>query len=131
MGAEFERSRKPKDRIANFSRAWFVILMMFAFGGIHFISWGADFRSPVDKYLWRSSSIAITTFPAGIVYVTVLARGSPWPGKSVRGRQVFTAGISLYAVVRIIPLVVCVRAFAYLPVEAYRTVSWTNFLPHV
>ena len=64
-------SGKPDDKIMTRSMLGVMTIGM-AFGAIHFIAWNSEFPSDIEHFLWRISSVAITTAPLILVILSVI-----------------------------------------------------------
>jgi hypothetical protein len=109
------------------------VAMLFAtiFGAIHCIAWSFDFPSPTEQLLWRISSLAITSVPVLSLVIPQMLRFD-W-GEFV---EWVLTGISLlpamfYIVARVTLLVIAFTTLRSLPPDAYHTVNWTTFIPHI
>ncbi|KAF8970948.1 hypothetical protein BDZ97DRAFT_1753716 [Flammula alnicola] len=122
------------------------------FGGIHCIAWSLEFPSVPEKWLWRSTSMIITTFPA--ILVVHWAIINAWIAKAHIPSGKFTFSLSglaefaryiwhvttgprlsiilgLYIISRIALLVLPLLSLRSLPTTAYYGIDWTAFIPHV
>jgi hypothetical protein len=107
------------------------------FGSIHCIGWNFDFSSRLEELLWRISSGIITGY-AGVAFLTMMFAvalknfSDSWGG--VFGRLtgfVMVLGLPVYIVARLILLFLALFTLHDLPPNAYLTVRWTTFLPHL
>lgn len=102
------------------------------FGGIHCFAWPFQFPSQAELWLWRMSSLTITCVPLSLFMLA-------WVGKRLRVHHllswlptvIYGGGVLLYILARTILLILPFAALRSLPPEAYQTVSWTDFIPHV
>jgi hypothetical protein len=95
------------------------------FGSVHCIGWSFAFPSYAEELLWRIASISVTSVPVPLAYVVLMSMDRP-------GRFGLTlAGSILYLIGRLILLVLPFMSLRSLPAEAYQTVEWTTFIPHV
>jgi hypothetical protein len=115
--------------------AAFVIAMIF--GGIHCVAWSFEFPSYTEQLLWRIASISITSGP---VLAFLLAPVGYWDYQSVIRIPTWLntifgiitiTGSTAYVTGRIVLLVLPFMSLRSLPAEAYQTVQWTTFIPHV
>jgi hypothetical protein len=89
------------------------------------IGWSFAFPSYAEELLWRIASISVTSVPVPLAYVVLMSMDRP-------GRFGLTlAGSILYLIGRLILLVLPFMSLRSLPAEAYQTVEWTTFIPHV
>lgn len=114
------------------------------FGSPHFIAWNAEFPSPVEKILWRASTIAtVTVFPALMWPVAIrllskmfgldrLQRRLDQPsGRFIRVIGVLAIGVfwPMFIAARIFIVVEALRSLAHQPSEAFRS-TWGANIPH-
>lgn len=120
-------------------------------GGIHCIAWSFNFPSTIEKILWRSSSVGATVMPLllGIfhllhispfmqddeqsrlrTYVNAKA-GSPKWWVSWMVYFVYDVISYLYLFSRFILLVLPFVLLRSAISEAYRTIPWVTFIPHI
>ena len=113
------------------------------FGAIHCIGWSFAFPSHTEKWLWRTSSVAITCLSLAF---RPLELTSDWLGNYQGNRvlmkwvTVFGFALSLvtillsciiYVLARVTLLILALTSLRSLPAEAYQTVHWTTFIPHI
>ncbi|KAF7316586.1 hypothetical protein MIND_00178400 [Mycena indigotica] len=91
------------------------------FGGIHCLAWRAAFPSPAEMWLWRSSALVLTVAPPVFLAASLLYNISP------EGMLGF---VGVYSVARGILLVLPLSALRLLPLEAFRDVDWSVYIPH-
>ncbi|KAF7316585.1 hypothetical protein MIND_00178300 [Mycena indigotica] len=92
------------------------------FGGIHCLAWRAAFPSPAEMWLWRSSALVLTVAPPVFLAASLLYTISP------EGMLGF---VGVYSVARGILLVLPLSALRLLPLEAFRDVDWSVYIPHL
>jgi hypothetical protein len=125
-------------------------LFGFIYGGMHATSWNSYFPTVVEKMMWR---VGATVVMGGGLVVYVLAHLMRrwtltflWPlgtGSHAQNRtksqariancvlaviQIVVAGLSLSRGFLIVEAFISCRS---LPLEAYSTVEWATFLPHI
>jgi len=100
------------------------------FGAIHCIAWFFEFKSCTEKWLWHISSLTITFIPP-VLFVGFRFDTHIQPGVQAIGFPfAFLVGI-LYILARMLLLVLPFMSLRSLPLEAYQTVRWTTFIPHI
>ncbi|TFK64169.1 hypothetical protein BDN72DRAFT_280572 [Pluteus cervinus] len=123
---------------------WFIGTV---FGGIHFLSWNANFPTHTQQLLWRGSSIVLggepfllllsATFQVGISQVRMRSEfGSELLHTVSLLFSLIVGFISGPGLIPYIPARFCVFALAiltlnHLPPDAFQTVSWTSYIPHL
>lgn len=112
------------------------------FGAIHCVAWSFAFPSHAEQMLWRIASLIITCVPAlPFVVVAVIAPITllhlpelpSWlksAGKSLI-LLFFVVSSILYIIARVLLLVLPFMCLRSLPPDAYRTVHWVTFIPHI
>jgi len=112
------------------------------FGALHCIAWSFSFPSPAEQILWRVSSVAITCVPVlnWLAYHhldSVEKAFSDLPDCLSRPLSfIFLILISalsplVYVPARVLLLVLPFLSLRSLPAEAYQTIHWTTFIPHI
>ncbi|PVG00176.1 hypothetical protein CPB86DRAFT_871960 [Serendipita vermifera] len=121
------------------------------FGAIHCIAWSYPFPSHTEQLLWRLSSIAIIGVPA-LLFITMLTgiTNERIEQRFYRSRWVslvpkaikyivllplyfilFLLGPLLYVVSRVVTFVLAFKTLASLPADAFHTIPWTKWIPHI
>jgi len=106
------------------------------FGATHFIAWTSEFPSHIEQLLWRTSCIAITALPLiVIVWCGILRKElhyNKWvrPVFRVMGGPALLAALH-YLFTRIATLIIAFTTLRTLPFDAFKTVDWTTFIPHL
>ena len=109
-------------------------LVAVIFGAIHCIAWSFQFPSHMEQILWRVSAIAIICVPILFPLVGLFAFiDLPWLSNK---RGVLTIVIViilafLYMLARVMLFILALISLRTLPPEAYHTVIWTTYLPHI
>ena len=106
------------------------------YGSLHFLAWNSNFPTPLERLLWRVSSIVVTC--SGLVGVSVLffLMMLDRLSESRRGPHVF-AGImaiviqATHVVASGFLVIESLRQLAFLDSTAYEVPSWTNYWPHI
>jgi hypothetical protein len=109
-------------------------LVAVIFGAIHCIAWSFQFPSHMEQMLWRVSAIAIICVP--VLFPLVGLFGFihlPWLSNK---REVLTIVMVvilafLYMLARVMLFILALMSLRTLPPEAYYTVIWTTYLPHI
>jgi len=119
-----------------------VVAVLFAmiFGAIHCIAWSFRFPTDIEQLLWHISCLAIMCMPVVLLV-------SDWLGFFDRFDNTNTGWVetllgmvlalvhlsffTLYVLARVTLLVLAFISLRSLPPDAYRTVHWTTFIPHM
>ncbi|KAF7969707.1 hypothetical protein HWV62_26166 [Athelia sp. TMB] len=108
------------------------LVVAMAFGAVHCIAWSYPFASPAERFMWRASAIAIIVIPAGLLIGLTLI-----PGHVDSRPRTFTVfglsilGAPVYICARAILLVLSFTTLKALSYQVYKTVQWTDFIPHI
>ncbi|KZP10589.1 hypothetical protein FIBSPDRAFT_202590 [Athelia psychrophila] len=119
------------------------IFVAVLFAGVHYTTWSYAFPSPLQQQLWRWSTVAITSVPVALLPCLMLARmrkrsgcvGAKrwslgwWSGAC--GLLVIIIGGPIYICARGTLFVLSFTTMISLPIAAYRTVQWSEFIPHI
>ena len=100
------------------------------FGSVHCFGWSFAFLSPAEELLWRIASISVTSAPLLAIAMQIPTSMPPEWIEIMLG-FIFLAASFLYLIGRLILLVLPFMSLRSLPAEAYQTVQWTTFIPHV
>lgn len=120
---------KPMEHQVLFADAIALIFAMI-FGAVHCIAWSFMFPSHTEKLLWRISAVALVGVPAiYIVFVVLIACEVDWLAKPTL--LLSTVGIPFYLLARVTLLVLAFTTLRDLPPNAYETIHWMTFIPHV
>ncbi|KAG2029928.1 hypothetical protein BDR03DRAFT_975376 [Suillus americanus] len=102
------------------------------FGAIHCLGWNYLFQRPTEHVLWHAASLGIAGAPALLfLYVEY------WIGwrSSNAGRYIIMCAAIItsfiYVAARVTLLVLIMLSLRTLPLGAYDTVAWTQFIPHL
>ncbi|KAF9466984.1 hypothetical protein BDZ94DRAFT_1305845 [Collybia nuda] len=95
------------------------------FGGIHCLAWLSHFPTATEELIWRIASAITTVVPAMLFTVWFL-------GDNTNSLAV-ALGILLipYIIARLLLLFLIFTTLRSLPPDAYVTVQWTTFIPHI
>ena len=114
---------------------WSVMLMLLfasVFGGLHFITWSFSMPTVTELWMWRSASIALTSFP-------ILASLFDQAERSLSRRQSYSIKsllaifgaifLILHPVIRLVIAIDSVVLLRSLPDTAYLVLSWSDAIP--
>jgi len=113
-----------------------VVIITFAFGGIHCLGWSFNFLSSIERTLWRAASLLITGFPILIVPLGVLGQRVDEIILKERFGDcclsiTFGLPLLLYVLSRLALLILPLLSLRSLPPAAFQVVHWTSIIPHV
>jgi hypothetical protein len=121
---------------------WFASM---AYGGVHLAAWNDYFPTTIEAWLWRSSSICITS--SGLIWlmINLLAENSKaideywdsvlelrarWSSYLILGSLCSICGAA-YCFARIFLVIEALISIRQLPAAAYLTPEWTQIIPHL
>jgi hypothetical protein len=105
-----------------------------AFGAVHCIAWNFAPYSRVVQVLWRTASLAVTVIPSLSLVLFGLAGALGSKSELVGLIIIFVVmppGYVAYIVARIALLILPFLELTRLPNDAFKTVSWDDFFPHI
>lgn len=144
--------RIPDDYILqpqSMRMALFLWSVSVCFGSVHLSGWNLDFPTTIERWLWRSSSLIVTIIPAtwGLVLISLVKPGidfsmtmlviwytQSWSNKSWRQWALYGPASFfwfVYYLARAVLVVECFTSMRSMDSSTYRTVSWTDYTPHL
>ncbi|KAL7269288.1 hypothetical protein RUND412_008058 [Rhizina undulata] len=97
-----------------------------AYGAVHLAAWNAHFPTQIEQLLWRTSSLLIIVFYPCAMFLQCFADWLfNWALMTCGVLLVFLCGVA-----RLFLLVEAFISFRNLPLTAYETVPWANYIPH-
>jgi hypothetical protein len=94
------------------------------FGAVHCIAWNFIFPSDVELWLWRVGSLC-TLVPVILPVIWF------WVPVTLENWVLSVAVIGLYIPVRLYLFVEVFVGLRSVPVDVFRTVQWTEWIPHI
>ena len=124
----------PADNILHHQPAMLMFLFASIFGGIHFITWSFSMPTVTELWMWRSASIALTSFPILAPLFTQAAGSldgySDYLDPIVSLMLMLTlAFYILHPIIRLIIAVDSVVLLRSLPDSAFLVLSWSDAIP--
>ncbi|TFK25458.1 hypothetical protein FA15DRAFT_680232 [Coprinopsis marcescibilis] len=107
------------------------------FGAVHCIAWNFVFPTRVEQILWKVGSITITCIPTILFSVVAVAwnsRRNPVDCGStayILLRMLGNTWVFLYLVARVLLLVQAFVLLRSLSPDAFVSIEWTSFIPHL
>ena len=113
------------------------------FGGLHCLAWNFSFPSPVERLLWRVSSVSsIVAFPLLWASSVLRDKLEKYGDTGAKNGKVLSylidladglrwASLILYLVSRVYLLVESFFSLRELPEGAFETVDWSRYIPHI
>ncbi|KAJ6467461.1 hypothetical protein DFH09DRAFT_1294920 [Mycena vulgaris] len=97
------------------------------FGGIHCAAWKADFPSTTERWMWRASSVLVTTLPvvlgALLILALILMETGDRHEKIMKGTSL--VAIVVYIVARLVLIILPFTTLRALPLGAFTDVNWS------
>ncbi|KAG2151496.1 hypothetical protein DEU56DRAFT_880215 [Suillus clintonianus] len=101
------------------------------FSAIHCAAWFYVFPTYEEQLLWQTSAAAITIgLCIALAVLLVLYKWIAARIDSVMFKLIFPVNV-LYVIARITLFILMFTTLRDLPPDAYKTVSWSNFVPHL
>ena len=125
-----EESRNDASlRGDNWSFAFLLVLNL-CYGGIHAAAWNAHFPSVVEQNFWRAAACSVLLQSFWFAFLWFFGDDMESDGMlPVLWSSVLI--FLLYIVARLFLITEAFISVRSLPIGAYNTVSWSNFLPHI
>ncbi|KAH6911631.1 hypothetical protein BKA70DRAFT_1268226 [Coprinopsis sp. MPI-PUGE-AT-0042] len=103
-----------------------------AFGGIHCIAWNFAPYSEVERWLWRVASLTVAAVPLLFPCLLFLASIKVLDFlMSFLVVPIIFLGAAVFIPARVVILVLPFLELTHLPADAFKTVSWDDFFPHI
>jgi len=99
------------------------------YGVIHFLAWNDHFPTPLERVLWRVSSVVVTF--SGIVGIPLTIALSAFPSGQLLGWAPLILTPTTHVVSSGFLIVESFRQLFFLEPAAYQLPSWTNYWPHL
>ncbi|KAJ4258825.1 hypothetical protein NW762_007912 [Fusarium torreyae] len=105
------------------------------YGGVHCLAWNADFATQAERNLWRIACVDLVM--AGVLYFILLAfflAAEDNSAHAVAHVIIVTLGMGHFAIYIGARIFLVVEAFVsvrHLREEAYETVGWVSWIPHI
>ncbi|KAF4969086.1 hypothetical protein FSARC_3609 [Fusarium sarcochroum] len=131
-GGQGIRSLNTKD-ILILVLVFFVLCA--GYGSVHCLAWNADFATQSEKNLWRIACVDLVM--AGVLYFILFAfflAAQDNGAHAVAHLVIIFLGLGhfvIYVGARIFLVVEAFMSVRHLPAEAYETVGWVSWIPHI
>lgn len=105
-----------------------------SFGVIHCLGWNSYFPSHVEQIFWRVAALTVTVLAVISIFMIAFEafRVQSMPANlQPTIAFIYVLAFFLYICARISLIALAFLALRDLPLTAYQTPSWTNFLPHL
>ncbi|KAF8588771.1 hypothetical protein K439DRAFT_1629357 [Ramaria rubella] len=102
------------------------------FGAIHCIAWLFPFSSNEEQTVWRVASLIVTCVPALEIGLGIFTFRWYYISGDLRVPvYIFFLSLCLYVFARVTLLVLAFTSLQSLSLDAYQSVQWTTFIPHI
>ena len=104
-------------------------LFTIVFGAIHLTAWAYPFQTEIERILWRVSAVVMTVYPIFLTPALIVLHSVMSP-RAMDGFSRFLVLLIPYILVRmfiICEVFICLRS---VPLNVYKQVAWTKFIPH-
>ena len=102
------------------------------YGLIHLLAWNDHFPTPLERRLWRVSSVVITC--SGLTGVSLMQIGRFFV-EDIKQAYVVILAVSLIALIHVLAsgflLIESFPQLFFLDPAVYELPSWSNYLPHL
>jgi hypothetical protein len=111
------------DSQTSWNRHIFIVVAV-VFGGVHCIPWDFYFPTFAEQLLWRIGSVITVATPIAIPVALSIEDG-------ILHKFGVILFFSMYIFARLALLTLAFTTLRSLPIDAYTTVHWTTFIPHI
>ncbi|KAH6911668.1 hypothetical protein BKA70DRAFT_1268277 [Coprinopsis sp. MPI-PUGE-AT-0042] len=101
-----------------------------AFGGVHCIAWNFAPYSEVEQWLWRVASVTVASVPLLVPFANWLISVAEYLGLALLA-LVITPAFLVFVPARMVILILPFLELTHLPADAFKTVFWDDFFPHI
>jgi hypothetical protein len=109
------------------------------YGLVHFLGWGGNFPTPLERLLWHASSVVLTL--SGLLWVSLSLLARAYFDQLKKYWPRFILGIVFVLLVLVVIPLAYILASGFLVIEsfrqlffldlaAYQVASWSNYWPH-
>jgi hypothetical protein len=108
------------------------MLVGIVFGSIHCAAWNVSFLSPAERILWRVSAVMVAGYPALLAILHGVGH-KRWDGHTHNHVSLASQvlGVALYAMFRIVLIVLPLIALRSVDKGLLIDVDWTVYIPHL
>ncbi|KAJ7639471.1 hypothetical protein FB45DRAFT_905695 [Roridomyces roridus] len=100
------------------------------FGAIHCAAWTDDFPTTAERWLWRVSSLAVTSIPFMMITLGLVSARVSDELDSLAS-TLFLILIFPYVTARLLLIALPFAALRSLPASAFVDVNWSIYIPHL
>lgn len=119
---------------ANVVPSFLFGLFASGFGALHCLAWNSPFPTSKEQLAWRICSATTTAMPAALLLllkvIDMLDNSNSDEFLVILVFLVSFAIIAAYVIGRITIIVLAFISLRALPADAFRTVSWNDYIPH-
>lgn len=106
------------------------VVMISAFGGLHFLAWGSNFPTTLERDLWRAACTMMVLLPLCLWF---LMRMGIEDELSRLKQGLYYAGAFAYVVCRLFVIVEPFLQFREMPAGVFESIQlpWSKYFPHI
>lgn len=104
------------------------------YGGLHALAWSATFRTPIERLIWRISSITVIASMPVVDCSTILVSRAEDRAIELVAFLLYLMRflcVVFYFFARAYLVVECFIALAHSPIGVYEVPQWSNYVPHI
>ena len=101
------------------------------FGALHCLAWNSQFPTWKEQLVWRICSATMTTVPLVVSLLIALVVVDNHIYGAVITAQFMPLVLFLYVIGRITVIVLAFTSLRALPADAFRTIDWNSYIPHL
>ena len=111
--------------------AIYLLTTIMVYSCLHLLAWNFHFPTQVEQTLWRINCIIMIT-TAFIFFSCQVCQGLSCLSRLLIGWKAFpaSAAVVIYTAARMYIAVECFVSLRSLPIGAFYSVQWSNFIPH-
>ncbi|KAF7370001.1 hypothetical protein MSAN_00630100 [Mycena sanguinolenta] len=108
-----------------------LVLVGTLFGAVHCVAWNANFPTPAEMWIWRTSSVVITVYPGLTSLFALLIDMTELESVNFAVSIIVVLATFIYIAARIILIVLPLVELRSLPASALVDINWSAYIPHI
>lgn len=123
---------RPRKFLQVRGEIYILFMVGAVFGGIHCLAWNSPYPTTAEKVTWRVCSSATAVLPVvSVMMYGLLDRFTNIPLSTHVNYYWRDITVLLYFLGRLGIITLALTSLRSLPADAYATVSWSNYFPHI
>ncbi|KAF7369942.1 hypothetical protein MSAN_00623800 [Mycena sanguinolenta] len=106
-----------------------LVLVGTLFGAVHCVAWNANFPTPAEMWIWRTSSVVITVYPGLTSLFALLIDMTELESVNFAVSIIVVLATFIYIAARIILIVLPLVELRSLPASALVDINWSAYIP--